>query len=197
MDFNLYSFDTEIESQDVKITSRKLKIRSKMKAKTFLKKEKANEVFYELPASGESIHIISNGSFDYFNLIPFAIDLLGGNCNDFYFSTWTLNNQNSEAILKLYDDGKVKSINALVGLYFKTRESAVFNMLYEGLLSRGQKLFANANHSKITLLDNGKDYIIIEGSANFTANPRIEQFVITNSKELHEFHKKWMDEIIK
>jgi hypothetical protein len=69
-------------------------------------------------------------------------------------------------------------------------------MLFEGLKKRGQRMFSNENHSKITLMDNGVDFIVIEGSANFTANPRIEQFTVINSKELYDFHKKWMNEII-
>lgn len=47
------------------------------------------------------------------------------------------------------------------------------------------------------LIENGKDYIVIQGSANFTSNPRIEQFSINNNKILFDFHKNWMDEIIK
>jgi hypothetical protein len=196
MDFQLFSFDTEVESQDVKITSRMIKSKEKVKTKLFLKNEKASQILTEIPQPGESFHIVSNGSFDYFNLIPIAIELMGGRINDFYFSTWTLNNSNSEAILRLYDEGKIKSISCLVGLYFKSREAAVFNMLYEGLKKRGQRMFSNENHSKITLMDNGVDFIVIEGSANFTANPRIEQFTVINSKELYDFHKKWMNEII-
>lgn len=198
MEFTLFDFDEKIEDNtSILLTSRKLKIREKLKTKSFLKKEKANEVFSEIPGENESIHIISNGSFDYFTLVPICIELMGNSCNNFYFSTWTLNNSNSEAILKLYDDKKVQKINCLVGLYFKKREAAVFNMIYEGLKERGQRIFSNENHSKITLLDNGKDYIVIEGSANFTANPRIEQFTVYNSKQLFDFHKSWMDEIIK
>ena len=52
------------------------------------------------------------------------------------------------------------------------------------------------NHAKIILLNNGKDYITMEGSANFTANPRIEQNTVCNSRQLYEFHKGWMDEIL-
>lgn len=195
MDFDLFSFDTEVESVDVKISQRKTKIQEKLKFKSFLKKEKANEVLSELPELGESIHIISNGSFDYFNLIPIAIKLLGDNCTDFYFSTWTMNLSNTRELINLYDEGKINKIHALVGLYFKKRETAVFNELYEGLKERGQRVFSNENHSKVTLLTNGNDFITICGSANFTANPRIEQFTIHNSKELFEFHQQWMDEI--
>ena len=197
MDFNLFSFDEEIESADVKISARKTIIQEKLQVKSFLKKEKADIILQELPQLGESLHIISNGSFDYFNFIPISVKLLGGKCTDFYFSTWTMNLGNTRALIKLYDEGKIEKINALVGLYFKKRESAVFNELYEGLKARGQKVYSNENHSKVTLLTNGVDYITISGSANFTSNPRIEQFSINNSKELFDFHKQWMDEIIK
>jgi hypothetical protein len=197
MDFNLFSFDTEIETNEVKISQRKTKIQETLKVKSFLKKEKANEVLTELPKPGECHFIVSNGSFDYFNLIPIAVDLLGGGISDFYFSTWTMNLSNTRELLQMFDKGKIKTINALVGLYFKKRESSVFNELYEGLKSRGQKIFSNENHSKVTLMTNGIDFITICGSANFTANPRIEQFTIHNSKMLFDFNKKWMDEIIK
>lgn len=196
MDFKLFSFDEEIETDDVKITSRKLKIQEKLKTKSFLKKEKASIVLSEIPAIGESFHIVSNGSFDYFTLIPLTIELMGGKINDFYFSTWTMNYQNVHALLKLFDDKKIKKISALVGLYFKKRETAVFNDLYEGLKKRNQRIFCNENHAKVTLFTNGKDFVTICGSANFTANPRIEQFTVHNSKELFDFHKNWMDEII-
>lgn len=195
MEFKLFSYEKEVEKQESVISPRKAKIQTKILHKSFLKKEKAGKVLTELPAENESIHIVSNGSFDYFNLVPIAIELMGGRCNDFYFSTWTLNNINTESILKLFDEKKITSVNCLVGLYFKQREAAVFNKLYEGLKKRSQRIFANENHSKITLLDNGKDFFIIEGSANFTANPRIEQFTIINSPSLHAFHKEWMNEI--
>jgi hypothetical protein len=196
MEFNLFSYDTEIETADAKITQRKAKIQEKLKTKSFLKKEKAAEVFNEIPLTGESFHIVSNGSFDYFNFIPLAIELMGGKVNQFYFSTWTMNLSNTRELLQLFDEGKIKSIAALVGLYFKKRETNVFNELYEGLKKRNQRIFSNENHSKVTLLENGVDYITICGSANFTANPRIEQFTVHNSKELFQFHKGWMDEIL-
>lgn len=37
--------------------------------------------------------------------------------------------------------------------------------------------------------------ICVEGSANFTANPRIEQFTISNDTALANFHKKWIENI--
>lgn len=196
MEFDLFDFETKIEDNTAKLkTSRTLKIQEKSRMNYFLKKEKAEQILTELPQPGEAIHVISNGSFDYFNLIPIAIELMGGHVDLFYFSTWTMNNSIVEKILELFDNGKIQKIGCLVGLYMKQREPAVFNLIYEGLKDRNQKVFSNENHSKVTLLQIGENYITIEGSANFTANPRIEQFCIHNDKELYEFHKMWMDEI--
>jgi hypothetical protein len=51
------------------------------------------------------------------------------------------------------------------------------------------------NHAKLEILCNktGYNYITIEESANITANPRIEQSVITNCRKLYEYHREWME----
>ena len=62
-----------------------------------------------------------------------------------------------------------------------------------GLEDRAQRFKACENHAKVVLLQAGEDWLVFEGSANFTANPRIEQFVLNNDRELFEFHKTWMN----
>ena len=115
MDFELFEFDKEVENNTSIIESRSIKRKSKHITKSFLKKEKALQILTELPKKDENIHIVSNGSFDYFTLIPILIELEKTQIEHFYFSTWTLNNINSESIIKLFDDGKIKTINCLVG----------------------------------------------------------------------------------
>lgn len=57
------------------------------------------------------------------------------------------------------------------------------------------RFVANLNHAKVVLLEHEGNYLSIEGSASFTTNPRIEQHVITNDKELWEFHSNWMESL--
>ena len=99
--------------------------------------------------------------------------------------------------LDLYDQGIFKTVNAITGEYFRQREATVYVLLETGLKERGQRLFSNKNHAKVSLLQIEDAYFVIEGSANFTANPRIEQFVLTNSKELFDFHRAWMETLLK
>jgi hypothetical protein len=64
-------------------------------------------------------------------------------------------------------------------------------------LSRGGRYKAFENHSKILLLASAArdTWITVEGSANLNANPRFEQYVLTNDRWLWEFHRGWMEEV--
>lgn len=175
--------------------ARMLKRESKMKAIQALRKEKAKDILDGLPAEGESWHIISNGSFDYFNFCPIIIDYLHGYTEAFFGSTWTMSRYNVTELLSLYDAGKMGSIAMMTGIYFKRRESAVYATLLEGLQERNQRFLCFENHAKIMLFNHKNTYIVMEGSANFTANPRLEQNVITQSRALWEFHWQWINEM--
>ncbi len=172
-----------------------LKRKSKQIAINALRKEKAKSILTELPQSGESYHIISNGSFDYFSFCPIIIDYLKGYTEAFYGSTWTMSRYNVNELLGLIDSGKIGRASMMTGIYFKRRESAVYATLLEGFQERHQRFLCFECHAKIMLFNHKDTYIVIEGSANFTANPRLEQNVVTHSKELWEFHKSWMEEM--
>jgi len=198
-DFDLPDL-TPFEEQELEttylISSRQLKHQEKEKLKYAMKKESARDVLTELPAPGETTHIISNGSFDYWTFVPIIIDMLGGRSLEGWFSTWTLNRSNCTELFEIYDRGALGSINFLTGIYFKRRETSVYAKLLTGIMERGQRYKALENHAKIILLTNGTDFVTMEGSANFTANHRIEQNSIFNSRSVFDFHRAWMDEIL-
>ena len=76
------------------MTSKAAMFQTKIRLENKWRKKKVEEVILELPKAGESLHIISNGSFDYFNIIPRIIDLsIYDYCEEFYFSTWTMSHE--------------------------------------------------------------------------------------------------------
>jgi hypothetical protein len=156
-----------------------------------------SQVMGAAPAAGESVHIVSGGKFDFWTWVPVMLDWI--KCTDaLYCSTWTLSRPNALDLFAVHDAGQVAKgqIHFLTGLYFKRRETAVFNLLLDGITSRGGRYRAFENHAKVLLLSNAASgiWIVVEGSANLNANPRMEQYVLTNDKELHAFHRNWMDE---
>jgi len=107
-----------------------------------------------------------------------------------------MNRGNALGLLDLLDSGAITSSVLLTGLYFKTRESAVAATIIKGLADRGQRYMALKNHAKVIVIEAGARSLVVEGSANFTANPRIEQYVLTRDEGLAAFHAEWMMEAV-
>lgn len=158
-----------------------------------LREKKIEEVINELPKEKEYFHIISDGSFDYFKIIKRILEIKEGNFI-LYASTWTMNYCNVDELLSFIKLGRLKEVCIITGEYLRQQEPLVFETLKQGLYESGVgRLNAFKNHCKIIAMTNGEDYFVCEGSANFTANPRAEQHIITNNKEVYEFHKDWMN----
>ena len=161
-----------------------------------LKQEIVKDFLTGIPEPGETWHIVSNGKYDFWTFVPVILDHLKEPAREFYGSTWTMNRGNAKELLDLFDRGRIEKVAILTGTYFKRRETAVYATLTEGLLTRKQRYVAFQNHAKVILIRTEKDAIVIEGSANFTANPRLEQYTLSNDQGLYEFHQGWMEEML-
>jgi hypothetical protein len=162
-----------------------------------LKKETLAALIPTPPAAGECLHVVSNGTFDYFNFIPLILGWIGGPADSLYGSTWTMNRANVDDLLKMFDDGKIRQVSIASGNYFLRRESAVAATLLLGLRERGQRFVTWENHTKVILLASAAAdaWYVVEGSANWTANPRTEQNILLNDRATWEFHKAWLEEM--
>lgn len=186
----------ETESQRI-ISTRKMRADLKHKTLDATKRQELAAVMPELPAPGDCYHIVSNGKFDYWTWIPVMVRYMG-RADQYYGSTWTMNRRNAVAMLDMIDRGLIVEAGVVTGLYFKRREPAVYATLLQGLRRRGMRFACLENHAKVTLLANYErgDYIVIEGSANYTANPRIEQNIILNDEAVYRFHRDWLEEVL-
>lgn len=176
------------------LSHRQMKIHLKAKQKNKIKLEHLEALLPSLPASGWQYHVISSGNFDFWTYVPHLVNL-AGRFDEFYCSTWTMSRDVAVDMLRLYDQGRIGKISLMTGVYFKRRETAVYALILQGLINRGQRFISFENHTKIMLLGSNEHKIVLEGSANLTANPRVEQFIISHSEQLYNFHKTWMDEM--
>lgn len=179
------------------ITPRQARADLKREAIAMMKQEHLRDIMPAKPAPGTAYHLISNGTYDFWTWIPVMLDWIDS-ADEFYGSTWTLNRACCQELLHFFDQGRIRKIGMLTGLYFKRRETAVYAQLMIGLQEGRQRYMCLENHAKVTLLANHRtqDYLVVEGSANYTANPRIEQYVLLNDRTIYDHHKAWMDEIL-
>lgn len=183
---------------EARITTRRLRSEMKRRTVNAMKKQALSETVRELPAVGECLHIVSNGDFDYWTFIPLLAGYLGV-VDELYASTWVINRASVSDLFAMIDEGIVKQASFLGGDFMKTGDTAVYATLLSGLRRRGMRLVCLRNHAKVTLLANhaAGAYLVLEGSANYTANPRIEQNILANDRELYEFHRDWMEEVLR
>jgi len=193
--FTHREWDVSVETTH-RITPRKIALEGKRRMMDHRKRKTAAEILDRLPAPGEFFHIVSDGSFDYWSLVPLIVSMAEMKSATLHASTWTMNRPNVLEMLAMIDDGRLKTINLLTGLYFKSRESAVYATIANGLLARGGRIRCMENHAKVAILSDGTHHFVMEGSANFTANPRIEQNIVANSLPLYEHHKAWIEECL-
>jgi len=192
-DFAANSSDLERDDMpDPAVIRRHLRLTVKNK----LQLDKLAEICPEIPAVGESLHLIANGKYDFWTWTPHLVTLMKGHASDFYCSTWTMNRKNAVEMLEMFDAGKLGHLNLLTGLYFKRRETAVYATVMEGIQKRRGRYIAFRNHAKVLLLQQGSTFLTVEGSANLTANPRLEQYILTNDRGVYELHQGWMDKML-
>lgn len=64
------------------------------------------------------------------------------------------------------------------------------------MLARGMPIRAHLNHCKLIVLSAAPDFLVFEGSGNWTGNRRAEQMTVTNDRALFDFHAAWMREVL-
>jgi len=176
---------------------RSLRIAARRRYERIHRRQSLLEIIPEPPAPGEAIHVIGTGRHDFWTFVPQMLDWLG-RTDRLYCSTWTTSRANVTELIELWDTGRIGDLAMLTGIYFKRRETAVYATLLEAIRQRGGRYRAFKNHAKVLLMANPERdiWLSVEGSANLTANPRLEQYVFANIPDLYRFHRDWMEECL-
>ena len=179
------------------ISPRAIRRRARQRMIRQRQKQSLRDIIKAPPEPGETIHVVSASKFNFYTWTPVLVDFLGV-ADEFYCATWSVNLQSVNSLLEEIDAGRIKRAAFAVGLYLKRREPVVYTKLAEGLTRRGVGWVKSLEtHAKVLLLANEArgDFLTIEGSANLTDNPRVEQYALTNDRPLYEFHKEWFEEV--
>jgi hypothetical protein len=169
--------------------------RESAKARLITDRQKAvvERLIPELPQEKEYFHIISKGDFNYWQLACRLLDLIQEPCA-FWCSIWTIIPVSIRELFAMYDAGKITRIRFLVGDSLRNRYPEVFAQLKDGIEARAEMLKIGMLHAKITVFhaqDSGR-WFVMESSANYSTNPRIEQTTAMQSKAVGRFHADWI-----
>lgn len=158
----------------------------------------AIEHLIKLPAPGESLHLVVDGRFTPCDLIPATRRLSHpAVIRRLDVTTLGLNVENIHCIANGMDQGKVLEASVLVSHYFSRAEKAEYAFLQQEIESRGGRVNNARTHCKLILMETTDgNWYTIEGSGNLRACRSVEQFVISNDRDLLLFHRKWITEYL-
>lgn len=167
--------------------------------RSLIRPENARAVVVHLPTdAGERTHCLLRGDFVLCDLIP-AILELHGPCPHLRVATLGLSIANADTLTRLVEDGVVGRLTLVVSYYFQqVDKTTVFRAVAAKLATLGerQRLVITRSHAKVICLpttDGGR--YVIEGSANLRSSDNVEQMLIVNDSETHDFHASWIDEL--
>lgn len=172
----------------------------KREMRRLTRKANAADVFTAVPAIGSSLHLVTNGGFDYWEAVPCLTGHLRAVDSSpvvLHACTWILNREIAVQMLEMVDSGAIERYTLVTGDYFRQRTPDAYGIIAEESLKRGMIFRTAKVHAKVALIEHRatETYLSIESSGNFTNNTNIEQMVVTNDRALYEFHREWIEQI--
>lgn len=190
-----FLFDQEEINSTEKVEGKVFSLRQEKKKIMLLDIFKVlNELFPEKIEKNESIHLISSDNFGSIELLKVLTTRIKP--EKISITTWSYNDESVNVIESLLKSGV--EIDFFVDKSIKTRKSHLYAQIvilrdsYKNIKIKIHHML----HAKLTTIKAGDLFLTIESSANYSGNQRIENYVITESEDLFNFHNSWMNQLI-
>lgn len=158
----------------------------------------AIELIMQLPADGESVHMVIDGRFQPCDFIPATRRLCHpATIKRLDVTTLGFNEDNIACIMAGMDQGKIGEVHFICSHYFAKADRGLFELAKKEIGGRGGQIHALRTHTKLILMEmsDGRHFVI-EGSGNLRSCKSIEQFCLTCDRELLLFHRSWLESYV-
>lgn len=146
------------------------------------------------PKPGEQWRIITEKAFNAFALIMHILQ--NRKIKELYLAVYRINEPTVRTIIDKIKNGCIQQATFVISSFFnQTKKPERWAIMLKEFSDSCQKCHHvyTHNHAKVVAIRTSEDdYFVFEGSGNMSDNARIEQYIYENSKEMYEFHKRWM-----
>ena len=145
----------------------------------------------------ESIFALLSGNFIAGDFIEAYLVKHNLFAEELLIATLSMSKNNVDSLKNLQNGGFVNHLGLIVSDYFFAHERINITEYVIKELSVGNFSFAAAGlHTKITLIKTDNQYLVITGSANLRSSGNLEQLIILNNKQIYDFNKNWMYDLL-
>lgn len=196
---DLFNFPKkEVTKTNIKGSVKSLIKEEKKELRKYNRDNNAKKILDDLggfPKENQYYAIKTNGETDAGSFFTYALNNWQ-EITEMYLATWTISKANIKRIKDALDSGKLKYLTFVFSSTLKAANPSLYANLMLNLKEYSNVSLKEINsHAKTFSLTNGNDFITVSGSANWSENPRIENYLILNDKQLFNHHKEWMTEL--
>lgn len=141
--------------------------------------------------------LVTDMSFNAITVIKYLLEYY--EINELYIVVYRMNDKSFDYLKSIIQADKIKT-GFIISTFFRAnkqyerwaKEIKILSDTTENI-----KTSFHNSHAKVFLAKTkcGK-HIVFEGSGNLSHNERLEQYIFENNKEVYEFHKNWIDNIL-
>lgn len=138
----------------------------------------------------EHVHFISSGTFSLHQLISGIIKRMISPA-EVRICTWAISEDPMRSLADLKYSGKISRLEFLFDEKLSQRQSKPFQ-LATGI---ADKIVLQKCHAKIVVIKSPERSFVINGSMNWTRNPRIESGFVSSADKTVEFYDHFLSEV--
>jgi hypothetical protein len=158
--------------------------------------ENAVQRLKSLPKREETIHAVMDSHFKGVDLVPAVLRLAKRPTAELIVTTLGFNQRDAACLCELVERGEIKRLGLVCSNFFAEKDKGAYNYAVERFAKVGARITTHRNHSKLLLFDMKPDYYVVESSANLRSCVNFEQFALSNSKPLFDFHRGWVNKML-
>ena len=136
---------------------------------------------------GHSYHYASAGLWSVHELLFHFLQQTGP--ADVTIATWSVTEDAVRMLVAGIESGILRKLRLLIDARVIRRNASA----YAFVRAHAELVRITACHAKVTVIRNEHWSISINGSPNYTNNPRIESGVVTESGLIADFHTHWIE----
>lgn len=115
-----------------------------------------------------------------------------------FFCVYSIDYDSGVLLSNLADEGKLGKVTFVISNIrnsaYRKKEKIVRDKF---IGNKNIRLVFAGSHAKMMGFRTAENFYVVETSANFAPNSRIEQYMFENSEAMFNFHKSWIEDIDK
>lgn len=149
-----------------------------------------------LPELGEQLRFVTTRAFNAIALLDFIA--MKEKIVESFFCVYSIDYDSGMLLSKMAEEGKLGNVTFLISNIRNSAYRKKEQIVREKFINNPNiRLVFCGSHAKMMGIKTESNYYVVETSANFAPNSRIEQYMFENCRETYNFHKSWIDNIDK